>query len=164
MGKLIRMLQLLALAPAAPLLAQAQPQQSGVDKLEDKAESVVRQPVKDIGLLRENPPEILINAQRAPYSLAGVNSCTDLRREIAALTEVMGPDIDEVDEKGDPLVMRLGEAGVKSVVNALIPFRSLVREASGAAESERKFRVMVAAGMARRGYLKGIARERACKV
>lgn len=154
----------LALAAAGPLLAQAQPQQSGADKLGDKAESVVRQPVKDVGLLRENPPEILINAQRAPYSMAGVRSCTDLRREIAGLTEVMGPDVDAVDEKGDPLPLRLGEAGVKSFVNALIPFRSLVREASGAAESERKFRMMVASGMARRGYLKGVAKERGCRV
>ena len=43
-------------------------------------------------------------------------------------------------------------------------FRGLVREATGAAEADRKFRMMVAAGMARRGWLKGIAKERKCAV
>jgi hypothetical protein len=77
---------------------------------------------------------------------------------------VLGPDVDAVDEHGDALPTRLAEAGAKSIVNALIPFRGLVREASGAAEADRKFRMMVAAGMARRGYLKGVAGMRKCKL
>jgi hypothetical protein len=136
--------------------------QDKMDKIEDKAEGVVRQPFKDVGLMRENPPKILIDAQRAPYSLNGLKRCYDFKREIGRLDEVLGPDVDEVDERGDALPGRLAEAGAKSIVNALIPFRGLVREASGAAEADRKFRIMVASGVARRGYLKGIAKERGC--
>ena len=152
------------LLAASPGLAQAQQQQSGADRLGDKAENIVRQPVKDVGLMRENPPEVLKDAQRAPYSLAGIKRCQDIRRAIGELDVVLGPDVDAVDEKGDALPERLAEAGAKSIVNSLIPFRGIVREATGAAEADRKFRMMVAAGMARRGFLKGIAKERNCPV
>jgi hypothetical protein len=154
----------LLLAAAPPLLAQAQPQQSGAERLGDKAEEVARQPIKDVGLMRENPPEVLRDAQKAPYTLAGIRSCADIKRAIAELDTVLGPDVDAVDAVGDALPARLAEAGAKSIVNALIPFRGLIREASGAAEADRKFRIMVAAGIARRGYLKGIAHQRKCKV
>ena len=152
------------LLAAVPALAQAQQQQTDTQRLGDKVENVVRQPVRDVGLMRENPPEVLKDAQRAPYSLAGIKRCQDIRRAIGELDVVLGPDVDAVDEKGDALPERLAEAGAKSVVNSLIPFRGIVREATGAAEADRRFRLMVAAGMARRGFLKGIAKERKCPV
>lgn len=159
---------LLALAAAPALAQEAEPPgsraPSDAETIERKAEGVVRQPFKDVGLMRENPPQILIDAQRAPYSLAGLRGCADYRREIARLAEVLGPDIDETDDKSEPLPGRLAEAGARTVVNALIPFRGLVREASGAAEADRRFRIMVAAGMARRGYLKGWAQARGCRL
>jgi hypothetical protein len=155
-------MMLMLLGMPAPLLAQAQSQQTTADRLEEKAEGVVRQPIKDIGLMRENPPEVLRDAQKAPYTLAGLKTCGDLKRAIGELDVVLGPDVDAVDDQGDALPARLAEAGAKSIVNALIPFRGLVREASGAAEADRKFRMMVAAGMARRGYLKGVAHQRKC--
>ena len=161
MRTLILMLATLA---AAPALAQAQSQQSDGERIGDKAENIARQPMKDVGIMRENPPEVLKDAQRAPYSLAGIKNCRDFRRAVIELDNVLGPDVDAVDEKGDALPERLAEAGAKSIVNSLIPFRGIVREATGAAEADRKFRMMVAAGMARRGFLKGVARERQCSV
>jgi hypothetical protein len=158
------LLSFLILGLPAPLLAQAQAQQTDAERLGDKAEGVIRQPIKDVGLMRENPPEVLRDAQKAPYTLAGLKSCADLRRAVGELDVVLGPDVDSVDDQGDALPARLAEAGAKSIVNALIPFRGLVREASGAAEADRKFRMMVAAGMARRGYLKGVAQERKCRM
>lgn len=132
--------------------------------LERRAESVARQPLKDVGLMRENPPEVLLDAQRAPYTLNGLKRCQDFQRAIGQLDVVLGPDVDAISDSSEILPARLAEAGARSVVNAFIPFRGLVREASGAAEADRRFRVMVAAGMARRGFLKGIASERKCRV
>jgi hypothetical protein len=158
------LLAVAALLLAAPVAAQKSDTEADLDRIEKKAEGVVRQPFKDVGLMRENPPEILRDAQRAPYSLAGIKTCNDIRQTIVQLDDVLGPDVDQVDEQGDALPGRLAEAGAKSIVNALIPFRGLVREASGAAEADRKFRIMVAAGVARRGYLKGIAHTRKCPI
>lgn len=150
------------LLAAAPAHAQDRSSDDNLDRIGNKAENIARQPMKDVGLMRENPPEVLRDAQRAPYSLAGISRCDDLRRSIRELDIHLGPDVDAVDEKGDALTERLAEAGAKSIVYALIPFRSIVREATGAAEADRRLRTMVAAGVARRGYLKGIAKERKC--
>ncbi len=151
----------LCAVPAAGLGTAAHAQESDIER---RAESVARQPLKDVGLMRENPPEVLLDAQRAPYTLNGLRRCADYQRAIGQLDEVLGPDVDAISDTSEILPARLAEAGAKSIVNAFIPFRGLVREASGAAEADRKFRVMVAAGMARRGFLKGIARERKCPV
>lgn len=151
----------LLLLLATPATAQ---ERRGESKFEDKAEEIVRQPLKDVGVMREKAPELLRTAQRAPYSLAGLNGCRDYGRAIGELDAVLGPDIDAVDEKGDPLPGRLTEAGAKTLVNALIPFRGLVREASGAAEADRKIRAALVAGTARRSFLKGYAQARGCRV
>lgn len=147
--------------PAAGFGTPARAQESDIER---RVETVARQPLKDVGLMRENPPEVLRDAQRAPYSLNGLKRCQDYQRAIGQLDEVLGPDVDAISETSEILPARLAEAGARSVVNAFIPFRGLVREASGAAEADRKFRVMVAAGMARRGFLKGISRERKCPI
>lgn len=153
----------LLLAAAAPALAQQQAE-SDAERIGRRAEGIARQPMKDVGLMRENPPEVLRDAQRAPYSLAGIRTCADLQRAVAELYPVLGPDVDAVDDKGDALPERLADAGARSIVNSFIPFRGLVREATGAAEADRKFRMMVAAGMARRGFLRGVAQARNCRI
>ncbi|MCG2842728.1 hypothetical protein L6Q21_17265 [Sandaracinobacter sp. RS1-74] len=152
------------LLATAPVAAQQNQDEGDVERIGKKAENIARQPIMDVGLMRENPPEVLRDAQKAPYTLAGIRNCNDLRRAVAELDTYLGPDVDAVDEKGDALTERLAEAGAKSIVNSLIPFRGLVREATGAAEADRRFRMMVASGMARRGYLKGVAQERKCKL
>ena len=53
--------------------------------------------------------------------------------------------------------------GPKTVVNAIIPFRGLVREISGAAPEQRRLNDAIDAGFARRGFLRGIATSRKCR-
>jgi hypothetical protein len=43
-----------------------------------------------------------------------------------------------------------------------IPFRSLVREATGASAHERRLRAAFQAGVARRSYLKGVGAQLGC--
>lgn len=162
----MRVIAMLLLLPGlqAPLLAQAQQPETDADRLERMAEGVVRQPIRDFGLIRENPPEVLRDAQKAPYTLVGIRTCADLQHAVGELDAALGPDVDAVNEQGDALPARLAEAGARSIVNAFIPFRGLVREASGAAQADRKFRMMVAAAMARRGFLKGVAHSRKCRI
>ena len=50
------------------------------------------------------------------------------------------------------------------IVNSLIPFRGLVREVTGAAPAERRLQAAIGAGLARRGYLRGLAETRHCKM
>jgi hypothetical protein len=144
-----------ALIAAAPVAAQE-------TEFERRAEALTRQPIKDVGLLREEAPALLKEAQKAPYSLKGLQSCAQLNKAIADLTAILGPDIDTVDETGAPLSMRLADEAAKGAVGALIPFRGLVREVSGAAGNDRKLRAASTTGIARRAYLKGVRTSRGC--
>lgn len=161
---MMRYLGVLAVAAALSVSACATTAGAKDDKVEDRAERVARQPLKDIGILKEKPEELLMEAQKAPYSLAGVRTCTQLKREIARYNEALGPDVDDVDDKGEPLAGRLTEAGAASVVNSLIPLRGLVREATGAASADRRQRAAIVAGVARRAFLKGNAAAKGCRL
>lgn len=151
----------LASMPATMVMAQDNPRNKSTT---DRAETVVSQPFKDLGAMRQNPPEILIDAQKAPYSLAGLRNCKGYVAEIRRLDEVLGPDLDKLDEEGKPQAGQVAQAGASMIINSIIPFRGLVREATGAAAADRRLQQMIAAGIARRGFLKGYARGRGCRL
>jgi len=48
-------------------------------------------------------------------------------------------------------------------VNSFIPFRGILREVSGASEHQRRIRAAIQAGLARRGFLKGVGETHGCK-
>ncbi|MEE3154506.1 MAG: hypothetical protein VX309_03150, partial [Pseudomonadota bacterium] len=56
------------------------------------------------------------------------------------------------------------EAGGKTIVNSIIPFRGLVREITGAAPAQRRLNTAIDAGFARRGFLRGAAISRGCRL
>ena len=49
-----------------------------------------------------------------------------------------------------------------SAVGSFIPFRSVLRELSGAADHKRDFEAAIYAGAVRRGFLKGLGQQRGC--
>lgn len=157
----MRLLILSLLLVATPLAAQQQKKDKNFD---DSAEEVARQPLEDVGVMKDKIPPILLNAEKAPYSIRGISTCTQYRKAVRDLDAVLGPDVDAVDAKGRPVAGRLAEAGAKSVVGSLIPFRGLVREVSGAASNDRKVAAAYVTGVARRSYLKGRAAARGCKI
>ncbi len=114
--------------------------------------------------MKEEAPAILLAARADPYGLSGLRQCRDFRRAIGELDEILGYDVDATGPEGEPLPGRLAEAGAKAVVSSLIPFRGLVREATGAASTDRELREVLVAGTARRSFLKGYAKARGCKI
>jgi len=157
---------LLAASPAAaqqpaPQQAPPAPGERGREAL-DKAEKVVTQPGRDLGVSKVEIPPLLVAASADPYSLQGLGTCQQLAAEVGRLTEVLGPDLDapkDRENRGE----QLATAGGKAVVNSIIPFRSLVREVSGAAPAQRALNAAIDAGFARRGFLRGVHRTRSCK-
>lgn len=57
---------------------------------------------------------------------------------------------------------KLAEAGGKTIINKIIPFRGLVREIAGAVAAQRRLDDAVDAGYARRGFLRGIQTMKGC--
>ena len=142
----------LALAiPAAAAHAQV--------KSEPDAMDVARTPLEDLNIDAADLPDILVKAALNPYAMAEMTTCNDLVREIALLDNTLGPDYDLPQEEGSRI--SAGRIG-KSLVGSLIPFRSIVREITGANKRKDDYEDAVTAGLVRRGYLKGVGLGRGC--
>jgi len=140
--------------------ALAQP--DAEDKTLERAGKIASQPARDVGIAKTKIAPILQQAVEEPYR-APQKRCRDLLAELAQLNEALGPDFDG-NKKGDDRVTQLAEAGGEMIVGSLIPFRGVVREVTGAASADRRKTAAVNAGLARRGFLRGIAEERRCEV
>ena len=81
---------LLALAATPALAAQDKPMTDD----EPDAVDVAKTPVTDLNISKKEISAILLQAQDRPYSLTGIGRCGSLRSEVAALDEVLGPDLD----------------------------------------------------------------------
>lgn len=127
------------------------------------AKDIAMQPANDVNLKKVKIPEKLQDIEKRPYSLKKLNSCKALAAEITELDEALGPDLDEkvdksASEKRNSTAKRVGGFAA----GALIPFRGIVREVSGAAKAQRKYNTAVTAGVTRRGFIKGIGQQRGC--
>jgi hypothetical protein len=120
----------------------------------------VGQPFRDLSLIRDKAPEILMRAAEAPYDLPVGVDCIQIRLEIADLDVVLGPDIDVLATKKGLSANALAGDLIGGVVK--IPFRGIVRRVSGAQSREEAIRAAVLAGMVRRGFLKGRLDQLAC--
>ena len=129
-----------------------------------RAGDIATQPVRDVGAQKLEIPVPIQQAAVAPYSLAGLRTCVQLGRAIFELNDVLGPDYAGSVTVRENRIGKLAEAGGKTVVNTIIPFRGLVREISGAAPAERRLDADIRAAYARRGFLRGIATARRCKL
>lgn len=128
-----------------------------------KAIDIGSQPVRDVGMVKREIPPILQKAYDNPYGLQALDSCAALENEIVALNGALGPDFDAEDKPNEDRSGKMAEAGGKMVINSLIPFRGLVREITGAAPADRHLNNVVDAGLARRGFLRGVRLAKGCE-
>ena len=140
---------------ATPALAQ--------EKAAQKASEIASQPVRDVGIDKKEIPPVLAAAGANAYGTDGLTSCAKIGAAIGDLTAVLGTDFGTGEQTAENRAEKLAEAGGKTVVNTIIPFRGLVREISGAAPAERRMNAALDAGYARRGFLRGLYLQRGCK-
>lgn len=127
-------------------------------------------PLEDLNLKRKKIPKELKRVDRV-YPEVPPESCFMVAFEIRELNAVLGPDEDDGVEPEAALSLRARAAegaesaamgGVRSVAANQIPFRDLVRRASGAKRSARKHEEAYIRGNARRTYLKGLGDAMGC--
>jgi len=171
MAKSVLRLALLALL-AGPALAadnsqagssQAPEREDQIQSVGKSAGKIASQPARDVGVAKTDIPPALQKAWDAPYALKGIRTCRDLSKAFHELTDVMGPDFKPGEVKKENRAGKLAEAGGKTIINSIIPFRGLVREVTGAAPAQRRLERAIAAGYARRGFLRGVHQTRGCK-
>ena len=127
------------------------------------ATEIAAQPVHDVGLFNPDVPDVLARATRSPYDLTNLSTCEQIYDEIDHLSAFLGPDLDKAERQKDNRLSNLAVAGGKSITSSIIPFRTLVREVSGAAPAARRYEEALDSGFARRGFLKGISLKQGCE-
>lgn len=168
---LFRTITLLAsLTFAGTALAQNPPapekKEDGPKKEDDTlktAGKIVTQPGRDVGIDKAKVPPVLASAVSQPYANPG-KGCTPVVAGLRDLNNVLGPDFGTNSAENENKAGKLAKAGGEAVVNSLIPLRGIVREVSGAGPADRRVEAAVDAGLARRGYLRGLAVSRGCKL
>lgn len=143
---------------ASPALAQNAPRTTG-----QVAGDIATTPLQDTNIKKREIPVALEIAAENPYSADGTRNCRMINASLAELDAVLGPDFDSGIGPGGTREGRLAAGVARGVVNSLIPFRGVIREVSGAADAQRRYDAAVDAGIARRGYLRGVAVQRKCK-
>lgn len=144
---------LIASAAVSPAQAQVQPE---VD-----AREVGMTPLRDLNLDPRDVPPLLTSAAADPYATKGLAQCSAIVTEIAALDDVLGADYDIAEANA-----RRGRDNARiaqSVVGAIIPFRGVLREVTGAADKDRELQAAYTGGMVRRAFLKGWGLGRGCR-
>ena len=123
-------------------------------------------PLSDLHLVSAPIPDVLSAAQKAPYALPAEATCTKLAASVRALDEVLGPDLDAPATDANPGLVERGTGAALGAVQrsaeGLVPFRGWVRKLSGAERYSRQVAAAIAAGAARRAFLKGLAQGKGC--
>ncbi|MBU1378682.1 MAG: hypothetical protein KKE02_02780 [Alphaproteobacteria bacterium] len=141
----------------------AQDAPSRFDDTRKQAVEIGSQPARDLGMSKREIPPVLEDALSDPYGIRSLKTCAQLAAAVRTLNDALGPDYQAGGEYTENRAGKLAKAGGKSVINSIIPFRSLVREITGAAPADRHMNAVVDAGLARRGFLRGVQYKQRCK-
>jgi hypothetical protein len=117
-------------------------------------------PLQDLNLARSKIPPVLADAHQAPYAIPSIQTCQSLDERIDALDEVLEPDVDVIKTKkkksGVRKVTKAAVGTINQTVKSIVPFRGWLRKLSGAERHSKQVNAVVAAGVLRRAFLKGI--------
>ena len=141
---------------------------TAVNRTSEGLDDAAMAPLTDLNLRRTAIPAKL-EAIISPYEPLPQVTCGTLALEVNELTTILGPDTDAPPPPEASINQRAGEgaadlalSGVANAATDFIPFRSIVREATGASAHERRLRAAYERGVTRRAYLKGVGAQMGC--
>ncbi|NWG53683.1 MAG: hypothetical protein HXY28_08195 [Hydrogenophilaceae bacterium] len=126
-------------------------------------------PLRDVGLIRPDIPEIL-EQLKYPYSTTNlVGGCPTILYEIGQLDAVLGEEDFQPPEERT-MTQRGADEASNAAVNAAgdvagdaVPFRSWVRRLSGAQRAQRRYAEAISMGQTRRAFLRGYGASLGCR-
>ena len=137
-----------------------------VSKTQNGFSDAALTPLSDVNL-RRVPIPAKLEALGSPYAPVPNMGCPAIGKEVDELTAILGPDFDS-NLPGETTDQKIGDAAggvaLSTVSGAVdfIPYRSIVRAASGASEHERRLKAAYERGAHRRTYLKGLGAALGC--
>jgi hypothetical protein len=138
---------------------------------QERVGDIAATPLRDFNIKAPEIPPVLLEAKQKPYAAPVDQSCDGLGRQVAVLDEVLGADLDAesvTDElsksaRAKNAVGNAAAGALQKTVEGAIPFRGWVRKLSGAERHSNEASAAIAAGTARRAFLKGLALGKACQ-
>ncbi len=144
---------------------------SAIEQTGDGLANAALSPLEDLNLKREPIPPVLAGLATT-YGLPEPVTCSAIANEVTRLNAVLGqdsdippPDEEEEEDYGQWAADESADAAlgaVESSARGLIPFRGLVREATGANRYADKVARAYQFGLTRRAYLKGYGHAMGC--
>ena len=128
-------------------------------------------PLRDLNLMHDQVPPILVRAYARPYDATGLETCPAIAEQVRQLDLALGPDVDiplgatpekDMFSKGASFAADAALDAAKAATTGVIPLRSWVRRFSGANRAEQQAKAVALAGSVRRGYLKAIGQAKGC--
>jgi len=132
--------------------------------------SAASSPLRDLNVVRDSIPAVLLEAEKKPYLVPSDPSCAALSDEVRSLDTVLGPDFDapapssspDLISRGATTVGHAAEGALQGAAESVVPFRSWVRKLTGAEKHSKHVAAAIAAGTVRRAFLKGLGVARGC--
>lgn len=155
---------------AAPTEPDA-PRKSANERMDDArrgmADAAIA-PLKDVGLVRPNVP-LMLKDLTYPYDVSTLaGSCVNVSYELGRLDAVLGPETYQpgqrasMSERGLDQAQSEASEALRGAATDFIPFRSVVRRASGAEKAAREAERARNIGELRRSFLRGYGASLGC--
>ncbi|MEZ5939164.1 MAG: hypothetical protein R3C52_13255 [Hyphomonadaceae bacterium] len=167
MKKIARLLTVIATTSIALAACSTSAANRTANRTSEGIDDAVLSPFEDLNLTRAPIPPRL-EAIVSPYEPVPILTCEAIGAEVGELTAILGPDSDAhlaktgISEKAADGAADLTLNTVSSTLSGFLPYRSVLRFASGASEHERKLKAAYDRGVERRAYLKGIGAAMGC--
>ena len=130
----------------------------------------MRQPLRQLNLMQDQIPPVLLRAEAHPYDRAGLNSCNDILDRVAELDLALGPDVDTPKEKHRSRAASGGHFAAQTAMDAagsaadhFIPVRGVIEEVSGAKRYQRQVAHATLAGATRRSFFSAVGMWHNCR-
>lgn len=162
-------LQPVTLRPVTLRPAPPPPALRGIGHVPRVGDAIIT-PFSDLNLAKAVIPQVLKEANGAPYVLPLDASCLKLIELVQALNAVLGADLDTLPSAANPSLIErsMGEVGnasvsaLKNTAEGLLPLRGWIRKLTGAERHSRRVAAGITAGSIRRACLKGLGHAKEC--
>jgi hypothetical protein len=131
----------------------------------NRSGEIVKQPLKDLNIIQDEIPAVLLDAKSAPYAKSQEATCESLTTEIEDLDVALGRDLDLDQEADDSMSKKISDETfnlARGAISGLIPYRGILRRVTGAEKHARAINEALLAGAVRRSYLKGFGESLGC--
>jgi hypothetical protein len=131
--------------------------------------TAAKQPFRDLNMMQDPIPMVLLRAELDPYAVAGLTSCESVLNHVAELDLALGPDMDSPRDQAKSRVTRDASLAATAALEAaaaaaegFMPVRSVIKHVSGATKYENHVKHAVLAGIERRAFLKAVGAMHNC--